>query len=29
VAALPLLAAELDRRALAVRPLREHLTRRG
>jgi peptidoglycan/xylan/chitin deacetylase (PgdA/CDA1 family) len=29
VAALPLLAAELDRRGLAVRPLRDHLVRRG
>jgi peptidoglycan/xylan/chitin deacetylase (PgdA/CDA1 family) len=29
VATLPLLAAELDRRGLAVRPLREHLTRLG
>jgi peptidoglycan/xylan/chitin deacetylase (PgdA/CDA1 family) len=29
VATLPLLAAELDRRGLGVRPLREHLTRRG
>jgi peptidoglycan/xylan/chitin deacetylase (PgdA/CDA1 family) len=29
VAALPLLAAELERRGLAVRPLRDHLTRRG
>jgi peptidoglycan/xylan/chitin deacetylase (PgdA/CDA1 family) len=28
-AALPLLAEELDRRGLAVRPLRDHLTRRG
>ena len=29
VAALPLLAVELERRGLAVRPLRDHLTRRG
>jgi peptidoglycan/xylan/chitin deacetylase (PgdA/CDA1 family) len=29
VATLPLLAAELDQRGLRVRPLREHLTRRG
>jgi peptidoglycan/xylan/chitin deacetylase (PgdA/CDA1 family) len=29
VAVLPLLAAELDRRGLRARPLREHLTRRG